>query len=62
VIERTGCCVGEEKSRTGAGEAREQGIRGPEGVLGPSHRGGEVSAGRRSDRRGARGKGPAGAS
>jgi hypothetical protein len=49
-------------SRAGTGEAREQEIRGLEGVLGPCHSGGKVSAGRRSDRRGARGKGPAGAS
>jgi hypothetical protein len=49
-------------SRAGAEEAREQEIRGPEGVLSPCHGGGEVSAGRRLDRRGARGGGPAGAS
>jgi hypothetical protein len=49
-------------SRAGAGEAREQEIRGPEGVLGLCHGGGEVSAVRRLDRRGTRGKGPAGAS
>jgi hypothetical protein len=49
-------------SRVEAGEAREQEIRGPEGVLGPCHGGGKKSAGRRSDRHGARGKGPAGAS
>jgi hypothetical protein len=52
----------EQLSRAGAEEAREQEIRGPEGLLGPCHGGGEVAAGRRLDRRGARRGGPAGAS
>jgi hypothetical protein len=61
----SGCCAEELKWRiewSRAREAREQEIRGSEGVLGPCHDGGEVSAGQRSDRRGARGKGPSGAS
>jgi hypothetical protein len=59
----SGCCAEELKRRiewSRAAEAQEHEIRGPEGVLGPCHGGGELSAGRRSGRRGARGKGPAG--
>jgi hypothetical protein len=42
----SGRCAAQLKRRTErlrAGEAHEQGIRGPEGVLGPCHGGGEVS-------------------
>jgi hypothetical protein len=49
-------------SRAGTEKAQEKEIRGPEGMLGPCHDGGEASAGRRLDRHGARGGGPAGAS
>jgi hypothetical protein len=61
----SGCCAEELKRRiewSRPGEAREQEIRGPKGVLGPCRGGGELLAGRRSGRRGACGKGLAGAS
>jgi hypothetical protein len=65
-VRGSGRWAGGRKCRMGwsrVGEAREQENRGPEGgARRTCHDDGELSAGRRSGRRGARGKGPAGAS